>query len=362
MFNPAARRPLISVILAVCNESAYIERSLRSLMAQQALDFDLQILVVDGASTDGTTKIVDKLVVGDPRVQHLYNPQRKTPFAFNIGLRASQGEYVCILGAHTQYAPDYIAVCLRELHRSGAIGCSGRVVTCPASDHWQARLVARALSHPFGTSRNSTRTQREGFVDTIPYPLFVRQALLDIGGYDEQLFRNQDNDMNQRLRARGHKLYLTEKTSAHYFVKPTLASLIQYAYLTGFWNLISFRKNKSAMSTRHFVPFAFALVLALGLTLASTSLLEPQYRFWLLLPITCVLAVHLGLGSAFALLEWMTKRDATSLLLPGAWLGLHTAYGCGTLVGLLRNSKPTQVAARHVVGPELRETCSDRNS
>jgi succinoglycan biosynthesis protein ExoA len=361
MFNPASRRPLISVILAVCNESAHIERALRSLLAQQAPDFDLQILVVDGASSDGTTEIVQKLAVGDPRVQSLYNPQGKTPFAFNIGLRASQGEYVCILGAHTEYAPNYIAVCLRELQRTGAIGCSGRVITCPANDNWQARLVARALSHPFGTSRSSVWTQCEGFVDTIPYPLFLRRALLDVGGYDEQLFRNQDNDMNQRLRARGHKLYLTEKTTAHYFVKPTLGLLIQYAYLTGFWNLISFRKNKFAMSARHFVPFAFALAVAGGLALASASLLEPQYRAWLLLPIVCVLAVHLGLGSVFALLEWTTKRDASSLLLPGAWLGLHTAYGCGTLAGLLRNAKPPQIAAKHAVGPKSREACADRN-
>ena len=158
-----------------------------------------------------------------------------------------------------------------------------------------------------------------------------------------------------------HKLYLTEKTRAHYFVKPTLVSLIQYAYLNGFWNLISFRKNKSAMSARHFVPFAFALAVAGGLALASASLLEPQYRAWLLLPIVCVLAAHLGLGSVFALLEWTTKRDAASLLLPGAWLGLHTAYGCGTLVGLLRNSKPPQIAAKQAVGPKSREACSDRN-
>jgi hypothetical protein len=195
------------------------------------------------------------------------------------------------------------------------------------------------------------RTQREGFIETIPYPLFVKRALLDVGGYDEQLFRNQDNDMNQRLRAQGHKLYLTEKTSAHYFVKPTFGSLIQYAYLTGFWNLISFRKNKSAMSTRHFVPFAFALAVAGGLTLAGASLVAPQYRPWLLLPIVCVLATHLGLGSVFALLEWTTRRDATSLLLPGAWLGLHAAYGCGTLIGLMRNSKPTQVGSTQAVDP-----------
>jgi hypothetical protein len=213
-------------------------------------------------------------------------------------------------------------------------------MTCPANNSWQARLVALAFSHPFGSSSNSVRTQRAGFVDTIPYPLFRREVLLEVGGYDEALFRNQDNDMNQRLRARGHKLYLTDKTTAKLFGRPTIWSLMKYAYKSGFWNLITLRRNRAAMSLRHFVPFAFVIALLVGVVLACGSIVVSQYRWLLRLPLLAALSAHLGVGSFFALLEVVRKRDPLSLLLPGAWCALHTAYGCGTLGALLSNCMP----------------------
>lgn len=333
-------RPVISVVMPVRNEALYIRRAVSSLLGQEAKGFELEVMVVDGASTDATASILRELEQQDSRVHYLFNARQNTPSAFNIGLRAAQGEYVCILGAHSEYAPDYIEVCFHELQRTNASGCSGRVVTCAANHSWQAHLVALAFSHPFGSSSNSVRTQCAGFVDTIPYPLFRKQVLLEVGGYDEALFRNQDNDMNQRLRARGHKLYLTDKTTAKLFGRPTIWSLVQYAYKSGFWNFITVRRNKAAMSARHFVPFAFVLVLLAGAMLACVSLAFPEHRWSLCLPLIAALSAHFGVGFLFAAREWFRNRDPLSPLLPGAWLALHTAYGCGTLGALLGNCMP----------------------
>jgi succinoglycan biosynthesis protein ExoA len=208
-------------------------------LQQDAPGFDLELIIVDGDSEDGTRNVIQRVAAEDPRVRLVINKDKNTRNAFNLGLHSAKGEHVCILGAHTVYARDYIATCLQELKRSGAAGCSGRAWVCADGEGLQARLVAWALAHPFGTSTRSMRTRGAGFADSIPYPLFLKRALIEAGGYDAQLHRNQDNDICQKLRAQGWTLYMTDKTSCKYFVSATLLSLSRYAFKTGFWNFIS---------------------------------------------------------------------------------------------------------------------------
>lgn len=199
-------RSRVSVILPVRNEVRFIDATIQSLLAQGTQEIDLEILAVDGRSEDGTAEKLAAWSARDPRVRALDNPIGTTPAAMNIGLREARGEFVCIFGAHATYSPDYIATCIRELRARGAVGCSGRVVTRPGGPSLGARLVAWCMAHPFGSSGGSVRMRSGVFVDHPPFPVLARQALLDVGGFDETLLRNQDNDMSQKLRARGGRL------------------------------------------------------------------------------------------------------------------------------------------------------------
>ena len=332
--------PLLSVILIVRNEADHIEASLSSVASQETANFDMEILVVDGASVDGTQQIARKFAAADSRITLVVNEREKTPAAMNLGLREAKGEYVCIMGAHAHYAKNYISVCLDELRRTGAAGCSGMVLTRPLNNTVEAKLIALALEDPFGSSTGSCRTQSEGFVDSISYPVFVKQALLDVGGYDEQLHRNQDNDMNQRLRARGHHLYLTSKTHCEYFVKGTFRSLAQYALNTGFWNFISFRRNRSSMSLRHFTPFLFVLALAGTMMCAVVAPFAPAvYQRPLLAPAVLLLGSYLVAGSLASARIAIRKRWLSALLLPPVFFLFHFCYGIGTFLAVIRNAR-----------------------
>src|ERR1700760_2690327 len=114
-------RPLVCAIVAVRNEERHIESVVYSLLQQEVPDFDLELIIVDGDSCDATRDIVSRVAATDSRVKLIINKHRKTPYAFNLGLDKARGEYVCILGAHTRYARNYIAACLDELKRSGAV-------------------------------------------------------------------------------------------------------------------------------------------------------------------------------------------------------------------------------------------------
>jgi len=328
---------LVSVILAVRNERNYVEDALRSLIQQNTEGFEMEILVIDGKSSDGTGDLVRSLAQEDARIRILTNEHGTTPFAFNLGLEEARGCYVCILGSHALYERDYVRTCMSELLRTGASACGGLVETWPANNGLQARLVAWVLSHSFGSSTKSFRTRKQGFTDGVNFPLAIKQALLDVGKYDVQLTRNQDNDMNQRLRSHGHRLYITEKTKCRYFVKADLKSLFQYAFRSGLWNVLSFRKNRKCMGLRHFVPFAFvAATVATLFMLAAGLWFRGRHEWMFSLPFLLLVGAHLLSGTFASILVALRERSIAPLILPIVFLTFHISYGAGSLWGLSR--------------------------
>lgn len=334
----------VSVVMPVLNEGRFIQATLQSLQAQFMGNFDLEILVIDGMSEDDTQQKVMVHCAKDSRVRLLLNPSRHTPAALNLGLRAASGDYVCIMGAHASYDPDYIAVCLQELLVHDAVGCSGKMATAPADSSFQARLVAWAASHPFASSARSVRTQPEGYADTVPFPVMRKQALLDAGGYNERLIRNQDNDMNQRLRALGFKLYVTAKTQCRYYPRANVRSFLKHAFSSGLWNALSLKENPASLSLRHFVPPAFVIALLALAAFAAAGGLAGAYSRGAALALGVMLTGHLGIGTVAGIQIGLREKTAAALWLAPLILAFHCAYGLGTLRGLFLPFPGSQAA------------------
>jgi succinoglycan biosynthesis protein ExoA len=350
-------RPLISVILAIRNEALTIQSCLNSLLEQENQDFDVEILAIDGNSTDGTWELLQELASHDRRIRVLRNEKQRTPFAFNLGLREAKGDFVAILGAHTLYARNYLSVCLRELMAQDAVACGGRVITKPAGNTLEARLVAIALCHPFGSSRKSFRTQPEGFVDTVNYPVMRKSALIQAGGYDEELLRNQDNDMSQRLRGQGRRLYCTWKTHCIYHPKGTLRELMTYAYGNGYWNVVSWKKNRAAMGARHFIPFLFVVsLLGAGLFALAGAFLKTAYAGLAVAPLILLFCLYLAAAVAGAIQTAIRQKWPGALWLPAVFFGFHFSYGFGTLRAILAGARPRSTELRNIGGrPDYQE-------
>jgi colanic acid biosynthesis glycosyl transferase WcaI len=333
--------PLVSVIMPVRDEAPILRSAVRSILSQELRGFELEVLAVDGRSTDGSMEILQAMAAEDPRLRPLDNPHQLTPHALNIGLREAHGEYVCICGSHSLYDPDYIAVCLEELREHDAVGCSGRVRVEPANHSLTARLVAWGLSSPFASSGKSFRTAPEGYADTIAYPLFRKEALLELRGYNERLARNQDNDMNERLRAGGHRLYHTWRTGCSYRAQAGLKPLIRYGYNNGYWNFVTLRENPRAMRLRHFMPLMFVLgTLALLFATAVISIADDGPNAWLPLLAVATVSVHLAIGILSSVQTAWRERQPAALLMPAYILAFHASYGTGMLAALMRRARP----------------------
>ncbi|QXC61702.1 glycosyltransferase [Aquihabitans sp. G128] len=194
-------RPLVTVVIPMLNEDGYIGPCVEGFLAQTYGADRLEILVMDGGSTDGSRETVAALAEQHPQVRLVENPKRLAAAAANVGIAEASGEILCFLSAHGVPDPDYVATSVRLLQELDAVGVGGRylhVGTDPRS-----RAVGLAMASPFGMASPHRSSGERGEVDTISHPTFLRQALIDVGGYDETLLRNEDYELNYRLRRNG---------------------------------------------------------------------------------------------------------------------------------------------------------------
>src|SRR6516162_2547473 len=116
-----ATRPLVSVIIATRNRAALLGRALDSVFSQWGLgvEFDLDVIVVDDASTDSTATVVAEY----PQVRYLrLSTQRGVSAARNAGIEASRGTFVCFLDDDDVWLPGRLRLQLPVLERHPEAG------------------------------------------------------------------------------------------------------------------------------------------------------------------------------------------------------------------------------------------------
>lgn len=325
-----ATLPFLSVIMPIRNEGAIIRESLEAVLAQDYDPEKVEILVVDGMSTDDTRQIVTSMQSRSPNITLLDNPGRIVPVGMNIALRRARGEIFVRVDGHCTIAPDYLRRCVAHLQNDGVDGVGGPVHTVGSTR--VARVIALAMSSRFGVGGSAFRTiaDRTMLADTVPFPAYTRAIVERAGPYDEELVRNQDDEYNYRLRKLGAKLLLAADVRSEYYSRSSLRSLWRQYYQYGFWKVRVLQKHPLQMSARQFVP---ALLVTSLCAAAVLSLPAPAAGLFTLG------AILVAYAAANLLASLATARgpDRDVLpLLPVAYAALHFSYGMGFLAGLVK--------------------------
>ena len=321
--------PLVSIIVPCRNEERYLARCLDSILASAYPRDRLEIFVVDGESDD-TTRLVAACYAGmDPRIRILSNPARTVPAALNRGIGAAGGEVIVRMDAHAIYPPDYLPRLVRALITSGADNVGGCIVTLPARDRPMARAIALALGHRFGVGNSHFRVgaARPRKVDTVPFGCYRREVFERIGLFDEELIRNQDDELNHRLIHRGGSVLLVPDVIAYYYARDSLGRVARMFYQYGCFKPLAARKAGRIVTLRSLVPGAFVLGFAAGPALA---LLWPALiPLWAAVVGAYALAV---VACAARVTGSHGLRDG--LALAAVFPVIHTSYGLGYWRGL----------------------------
>ena len=110
------------------------------------------------------------------------------------------------------------------------------------------------------------------YVDTLAFGAYKREVFNTIGGYDEDLVRNQDDEFNFRLIQSGGKIWLDPRIKSIYYNRNSILKLSKQYFQYGFYKLFVIRKRNGVASLRHIIPGIFVLGLILSYLLMYTGL------------------------------------------------------------------------------------------
>lgn len=199
--SPSPSRPRVSVAVASYNYERYLDECLESVLSQEGVD--LEVIVVDDASSDGTVAAVERFAARDSRLTLLRHERNRGHIVtFNDGLRAASGEYVLKLDADDLLAPGALARAAAVMEERPGVGfVYGRPHHFEGSPPRLAAEEATGCVVWAGRDWLAERCRTARNCISNPEAL-VRRSLLEQHGYcDARLPHTSDFEMWMRLAA-----------------------------------------------------------------------------------------------------------------------------------------------------------------
>lgn len=320
---------MLTVICPIYNEEQYIVECMESILRQDYPKDELEVIFVDGMSTDGTRTLVADYAAKYPFIHLLDNPKRIVPTALNTAIRVAKGDLVARIDAHAKYPDNYLSVLARKLQTLEADNVGGVCRTLPAKEIPLCQAIAAALSSPFGMGNSYFRigADRDRQVDTVPFGFFRRSLFDRIGMFDEELIRNQDDEFNGRIIREGGKIFLVPEVVIDYFARDTIGKVSRMFYQYGLFKPLVNSKLGKPATVRQFFPLAFVLALIVG---AGLCFVHRLFR-WLYI---AMLGLYLLLALWFG--KKLAKNWCVLLWMPIVFFVVHISYGWGYLRGLCK--------------------------
>jgi succinoglycan biosynthesis protein ExoA len=315
---PLGDAPTVAVVMPVRDAAATLEAAVEAAR-QPEVD---EIVLAVGPSGDDTPAVAEALAARYPEIQVVANLSGRTPDALNAAIDASHGQVVVRVDAHAVLPSGYVARAVATLRETGAANVGGRQV--PEADAGFARAAAAAMRSPVGAGGAAYRTGAvPGPVDTVYLGVFRREALDHVGGFASAFTRNQDAELNVRLRRAGYVVWFDPELAVTYRPRGDVASLARQYYEYGRWRRHTARTHPGSLAPRQLA----APTLVCGLAAAAvTSALLRDAR-----PLVTAVGGYVGLLGAAG-----TKAAPAPSLAPATTLALgtmHLAWGVGFLQG-----------------------------
>ncbi len=321
----------ISVIVPCRNEVLYVKNFLENIVAQDFTKKNLEVLIIDGNSDDGTIEIIRKYSKKYKYIKLLDNKIGITPVSLNIGIKAAKGEIIIRMDVHSVYPYNYISRLVYWLYKLDADNVGGKWDIVSKNNTLKSNSIAIAYGLPISVGNVQYRlgTDKPVEVDTVPFGCYRREVFDRVGLYDaEEFIMNEDDEFNFRLKQSGGKIYLVPDVVIKYFARDTFGKLFKQYFQYGWWKPKLLRKFKRLPALRHFIPMLFVLFFFSGMI---SFLFKPYFILY-----SGVLFVYLFLLIMFSLKAIIMKRKKIFMFPFVLWsiMIIHFSYGLGFIKGI----------------------------
>ena len=317
----------ISVIIPTRNEEKYIFSTINVVLEQLGFTKDYEILIADGESTDGTLEIINSLIRNHSNIYLIDNPQKIVSTGFNFALNQAKGDIIIRVDGHSEIPKNYIENCCKLLEKTNADIVGGVIETISSGLIGNAISISQSSGFGVGGVRFRNKdSKKAGYVNTLAFGAHRREIFADIGGYDEEMICNQDDEFNFRAIQAGKKIWMDPTIKTKYYSRSNFLKLFKQYFNYGCYKVRGIQKRGQVFSIRHIIPSIFIVALISTLNIG----------FFLQLPWITFSVVFLYLFFNLSASIYLAASLGLIPLISFAFLILHFGYGIGFIVGLFR--------------------------
>jgi cellulose synthase/poly-beta-1,6-N-acetylglucosamine synthase-like glycosyltransferase len=327
MFSETKKLLSFSIIIPTYNEQDYIANCIESILNQNYDKELIEIVIVDGNSSDNTLSIIRGYQQKHPCIKLKENPGRRTPQSLNIGIKESKGDAVIILGAHTTLDKDFIFYNNKYLAELNVKVTGGTQIN--KGLNFMQHIIGLAMENPFAMASAPYRwSKKEQFVDTVVYAAYKREIFNEVGFFEENFTISEDAEFNWRIRKAGYKIFFSPKIKSYYYPRKNLKKFIFQMFRYGILRVNVLKKHLSAFKLSHIVPPFFVVILITLFVLMLISKISPVYFF--------IFIVGYFVVNVIGIIYKSYKESTLYLLiLPLIIFLMHFTWGLGFIVGLI---------------------------
>jgi succinoglycan biosynthesis protein ExoA len=325
---------VVTAVIPIRNEAAFIARTLDQVLDQDLTGVELEVIVVDGESTDGTQEIVNRYVDRDQRIQLINNPQRLSSAARNLAIGIATGDYIVVIDGHCEIPSRRYFIDLVDAFESSGADCLGRPQPLDVTDATPLqRAIALARSSRLGHHPESfIYSDQPQFVPAKSVAVaYRRQVFETVGVFDPSFDAHEDGEFNYRCDQAGLRCYFEPSLAVRYFPRSSLAGLFRQMFRYGRGRVRFSRKHAGTWNLGTLLPSLLVLYLLLGvLLIGMTNPLTIAYFVGLCVYIVAIVWI--------ALMIAIQSRELVHVLyIPVIAIVIHIACGFGVLREAIRS-------------------------
>jgi glycosyltransferase involved in cell wall biosynthesis len=325
--------PPVSVVMPVRNEERHLAESVRHVLGQD-YPGPLELVLAVGPSADRTEQIARDLQAAEPRITVVANPSGKIPAALNLAVRTARHQVIARIDGHALFPPGYLRTAIAVLAQTGAADVGGVMAAEGETPFQQA--VAWGMTSKAGVGSAGWHTGGvAGPADSVYLGVYRRELIEQAGGWDEEMLRAEDWELNYRIRARGGLVWFTPELQVTYRPRENVRRLGAQYFHYGRWRRVVMREHPETASFRYLAPPIAAALNTIGLLAGLAGLAGLAAGAPIAVKaLTAGLAVPLIYAAGITAVSLALSRGLTAGVkarLPLVLAVMHMCWGAGFL-------------------------------